>query len=39
MIQPSEHRYLVYFCATLAREISPSIQCSTIVECWIEAPL
>jgi len=39
MIQPLQHRYLVYFCATLVREIDPSIQRSTIVERWIEAPL
>jgi transposase InsO family protein len=39
MIQPIEHRYLVYFCATLVREIDPSTQRSTIVERWIENPL
>ncbi len=38
MIQPVEERLLVYFCSTLVREIDPSIQRSTIVERWIEAP-
>ena len=39
MIQPVDHRYLVFFCSTLVREIDPSIQRSTIVERWIETPL
>src|ERR1700733_365218 len=30
-----EHRVLVYYCATLWREIDLQIQCSTIVEHWI----
>jgi len=30
-----EHRVLVYYCATLFREIDLRIQCSTIVEHWI----
>ena len=38
MIQPVEERFLVFFCATLVREIDPSIQRSTIVERWIETP-
>ena len=38
MIQPVEQRFLVFFCATLVREIDPSIQSSTIVERWIETP-
>jgi transposase InsO family protein len=38
MIQPIGQRILVFFCSTLVREISPSIQHSTIVERWIETP-
>jgi hypothetical protein len=30
-----EHRVLVYYCATLFREIDLRVQCSTIVEHWI----
>jgi len=37
-IQPVEDRFLVFFCSTLVREITPSIQRSTIVERWIETP-
>ena len=32
LLQPVEHRYLVYYCATLVRELDPAIQRSTIVE-------
>jgi hypothetical protein len=38
LIQPVGQRYLVFYCATLVREIDPEIQRSTIVERWIEAP-
>ena len=31
-IQPVEHRYLVYYCATLVRELDPALRRSTIVE-------
>jgi hypothetical protein len=30
-----EHRVLVYYCATLVRELDLRLQCSTIVEHWI----
>ncbi len=33
-----EHRVLVYYCATLFREIDLRLQCSTIVEHWSPAP-
>jgi transposase InsO family protein len=32
-----EHRVLVYYCATLVRELDLGLQCSTIVEHWIPA--
>ena len=28
-------RWMIFYCATLVREIDPLIQCSTIVEHWI----
>lgn len=33
-----EHRVLVYYCATLFREIDLQLQCSTIVEHWSTEP-
>jgi len=30
-----EGRWLVFYCATLVREIDPAAQCSTIVEHWV----
>ena len=36
LIQPIEERYLVYYCATLVRELDPAMQRSTIVERCIE---
>src|SRR5260370_665106 len=30
-----EHRVLVYYCATLVRELDLRLQCSTIVEHWV----
>ena len=33
-----EHRVLVYYCATLFREIDLGLQCSTIIEHWSTAP-
>jgi transposase InsO family protein len=33
-----ERRWLVFYCATLIREIDPTAQCSTIVEHWASAP-
>jgi hypothetical protein len=33
-----DDRVLVYYCATLFREIDLRIQCSTIVEHWITKP-
>ena len=35
-IQPIEQRYLVYYCATLVRELDPTMNRSTIVERFIE---
>ena len=35
-IQPVEQRYLVYYCATLVRELDPETSRSTIVERLIE---
>jgi len=35
-IQPVEERYLVYYCATLVRELDPAMKRSTIVERFIE---
>ena len=35
-IQPVEQRYLVYYCATLVRELDPAMKRSTIVERFIE---
>jgi transposase InsO family protein len=35
MIQPLEQRYLVFFCATLVRELDPEMKRSTIVERFI----
>jgi transposase InsO family protein len=37
-IQPVEERFLIFYCSTLVRELQPSIQRSTIIERWIEAP-
>jgi transposase InsO family protein len=36
LIQPIEERYLVYYCATLVRELDPAMERSTIVERSIE---
>jgi transposase InsO family protein len=36
LIQPVEQRFLVFFCATLVRELDPSMKRSTIVERFIE---
>jgi transposase InsO family protein len=36
MIQPVEHRFLVYYCNTLVRELDPSMKRSTIVERFIK---
>ena len=33
-----ERRWLVFYCATLIREIDPVAQCSTIVEHWAPTP-
>ena len=33
-----DDRVLVYYCATLFREIDLRLQCSTIVEHWSESP-
>jgi hypothetical protein len=30
----TEHRWMVFCCSTLVREIDPLVQCSTIVEHW-----
>ena len=35
---PTGPRWMVFYCATLIREIDPRIQCSTIVEHWIPSP-
>ena len=35
-IQPVEQRFLVYYCATLVRELDPAMKRSTIVERFIE---
>jgi hypothetical protein len=32
LIQPIDRRYLVFYCATLVRELDPAMQRSTIVE-------
>ena len=34
----TEHRVLVYYCATLFRELNLRTQCSTIVEHWVAKP-
>jgi transposase InsO family protein len=34
-VEPVERRMLVFYCATLIRELDPGIQRSTIVERWI----
>ena len=36
LIQPIEHRFLIFFCSTLVREIDPASHNSTIVQHWIE---
>jgi hypothetical protein len=36
---PLEQRWLVFYCATLIREIDPAVQCSTIVEHWTPSAL
>jgi transposase InsO family protein len=36
LIQPVEQRYLVFYCATLVRELDPAIKRSTIVERFTE---
>ena len=36
MIQPLNDRYLVFYCATLVRELDPAMKRSTIVERFIE---
>jgi transposase InsO family protein len=36
LIQPVEQRFLVFFCATLVRELNPAMKRSTIVERFIE---
>jgi transposase InsO family protein len=37
-VVPVERRMLVFYCATLIRELDPGIQCSKIVEHWIPRP-
>ncbi len=34
-VVPISGRWMVFYCATLVRELDPQIQCSTIVEHWI----
>jgi len=34
-VVPSSGRWMIFYCATLVRELDPQIQCSTIVEHWI----
>jgi transposase InsO family protein len=36
LIQPIEHRFLVYYCNTLVRELDPAMKHSTVVERFIE---
>jgi hypothetical protein len=36
LIQPVDGRYLVYYCATLVRELDPAMKRSTIVERFID---
>ena len=36
LIQPVEQRFLVFYCATLVRELDPAMKRSTIVERFIE---
>jgi hypothetical protein len=36
LIQPIEHRFLVYYCNTLVRELDPSMKHSTVVQRFIE---
>jgi hypothetical protein len=36
LMQPVEHRYLVFYCNTLVRELDPAMPRSTIVECGID---
>lgn len=37
-IVPVEHRFQIYYCATLIREIDPRIHRSTLIERWIPRP-
>jgi transposase InsO family protein len=37
MIQPVEHRFLIFYCNTLVRELDPTMKRSTIVERFIES--
>jgi len=34
-VVPVHGRWMIFYCATLVRELDPQIQCSTIVEHWI----
>ena len=34
-VVPAGGRWMIFYCATLVRELDPQIQCSTIVEHWI----
>jgi transposase InsO family protein len=34
-VVPISGRWMIFYCATLVRELDPQIQCSTIVEHWI----
>jgi transposase InsO family protein len=36
LIQPVEQRYLIFYCATLVRELDPAMKRSTIVQRFIE---
>ena len=39
VLVPASGRWLIFYCATLVRELDPQIQCSTVVEHWIpDAP-
>ena len=37
-VVPVHGRWMIFYCATLVRELDPRIQCSTIVEHWIPTP-
>ena len=34
-VVPASGRWMIFYCATLVRELDPQIQCSTVVEHWI----